>query len=268
MKMTSLDLEAVQSDVPANSQPSELVRMVTAARDLFRMSTPMNWGDVALSEALSKLRPDFPPPACWKIVCAACVQIDESGEVDGMGVVHGDTEFEIVRSLAKLVEDKDIQIVTWNGRRYDVPVLEARCLHYGIPLPVFSRAWRYRYEDRAHYDVKDYLAGFGAAQSISMDQACKLVGLPGKPPDGTDGSKVAAMIAEGRLREVQAYCLSDAVQTAGIMLRTEVLRGRLTVEQGREACALLLAKAGADERVRWVAEGTDRKVFLMEESHA
>jgi predicted PolB exonuclease-like 3'-5' exonuclease len=263
------DLETVLGDVLPEPRPSELVRMLRRGIEVFygerllgEVSPEPGWFINAMLQAAEV---PFPPPACWKIACAACVLLGEGGIVQSMGVVHGETEKDIVRSFAELVERERITLATWNGRRFDVPVFEARCLRYGIALPNFSRAWRYRYADDAHYDVKDYMAGFGSAPTTSLDQSSKLIGLPGKPPDGTDGSKVEAMIREGRLADVQAYCLSDAVQTAGVLLHVDVMRGRLTVEQGRKACATLLERAGADERVRWVATLADKKVFLMED---
>jgi 3'-5' exonuclease len=259
-----LDLETVPSEVTHESSDSELARMVNAVRErCIELSLLIPWGMV--STALTQKEIRFPPPACWKIVCAACVMIDEGGMIQNLGVVRGETEKEIVVSIADLVERERVTLATWNGRRFDVPVFEARCLRHGISLPNFSRVWRYRYADDAHYDLMDYVSSYGAAPAARLDYAAKLVGLPGKP-DGVDGSKAESMILEGRLADVQAYCLSDAVQTAGILLHVELMRGRLSIEQCRKACAALLEKVGADTRVSWVAEKTDRKVFLMEES--
>jgi len=53
------------------------------------------------------------------------------------------------------------------------------------------------------------------------------------------------------------------VQTAGVLIRTEVMRGRLTISQGQQACARLITQCSADERVRWIADKTDRKLFCI-----
>jgi predicted PolB exonuclease-like 3'-5' exonuclease len=269
-----LDLETVTNDVPTEGRPSELAHMLQAFAKPYPVGerSPMDTeiemlkAEAFASRMLEGQTEEFPPPACWTIVSAATVLLSERGEFQRMGIVHGSTEREIVENLVGLVEDKSTTLVTWNGRRFDVPILEARCLHFGLPIPSFSRGWRYRYSDEHHYDVKDYLAGFGAASSTSLNQMSRLVGLPGKP-DGVDGSQVATMMKEpGGLARVQAYNLSDAVQTAGVMLRADLMRGRLTLSEARDACHGLMQACSQDPRVAWVSDKANHNVFLLKEA--
>jgi predicted PolB exonuclease-like 3'-5' exonuclease len=56
------------------------------------------------------------------------------------------------------------------------------------------------------------------------------MGLPGKG-GGVDGSSVAALFAQGRLRDISDYCEADVINTYQLWLRYELFRGRLTAEQ-------------------------------------
>jgi predicted PolB exonuclease-like 3'-5' exonuclease len=91
----------------------------------------------------------------------------------------------------------------------------------------------------------------------------KLCGLPGKV--GVDGKDVGPMVHAGRIQEVRDYCLCDVVQTAGLFLRTQLLRGELDTLQYREAVSQLLEMVDSDPRVKPVAQAIDRARFLLDE---
>lgn len=73
------------------------------------------------------------------------------------------------------------------------------------------------------------------------------------------------MIHAGRVQEVRNYCLCDVVQTTGVFLRTELLRGELDLSQYRDAMTQLLQFIDADPRVEPVAAALDRKRLLLED---
>jgi hypothetical protein len=52
---------------------------------------------------------------------------------------------------------------------------------------------------------------------MKLDQLSRFLGLAGKP-DGVDGSKVEAMIAEGEISDVARYCETDVVNTYRLWL--------------------------------------------------
>src|SRR6202035_3449586 len=76
-------------------------------------------------------------------------------------------------------------LVTFNGRRFDFPVLELAALRYGIAAPTHfaegSGSARARYSSERHLDLFDYLTNFGASGGIrgGMDPLLKMIGLPG-----------------------------------------------------------------------------------------
>lgn len=177
---------------------------------------------------------DFPPPPCWKIVCVGyCLLEDYKPTVlktAGEWEEEPDEE-KILRGLWRFMDQRRPRIVTWNGRRFDMPVILTRSMKYGIPWGYWysQSVWRYRYSDAGHLDLMDAMADFGAAPQSKMEYAAKMIGLPGKP-EGVDGKGVDDMMKEGRFLDVKRYCLSDVVQEAALFFRYEVLRGRLSAK--------------------------------------
>lgn len=121
-------------------------------------------------------------------------------------------------------------LVTFNGRNFDLPVLELHALRYGCPAPrYFNEKYghRYRYSEDGHYDLLDFLSNAGAHRIRGgFHLLTKLVGLPGKM--WIDGSMIQGLWEAGHLDQIQAYCRQDVIQTYGLFLRIELMRGRLT----------------------------------------
>ncbi len=145
----------------------------------------------------------------------------------------------LVREFWRRVEQFPGTLVSFNGRRFDLPVLELQALRYGCQAPRYfnqPRGHRYRYSDEGHYDLYDYMTNMGA-YSIrgGFNTACHLAGLPGKQE--IDGSKVQQLWEDGRLDEIHRYCRHDVIQTYFLFLRMELVRGRISPEKYEEAFA-------------------------------
>jgi predicted PolB exonuclease-like 3'-5' exonuclease len=137
-------------------------------------------------------------------------------------------------------------------------------LRHGIPLRHYyrSRDVRYRFTADGHLDLMDYIADFGAAKSSRLDVIAKLCGMPGKV--GIDGKDVGPMVHAGRLQDVRDYCLCDVVQTAGVFLRVQLIRGELEREPYLAAMRGLLALIRGDERLAPVAAALNEPRLLLE----
>ncbi len=140
----------------------------------------------------------------------------------------------IVRTFWQRLERFRGTLVTFNGRNFDLPVLELQALKYGCPAArYFSGKARYRFTEEGHYDLYDFITNFGVQRlKGGFNLLAKLIGLPGKM--GIDGSMVQPLWEEGRLPEIHRYCRSDVIQTYFLFLRIELVRGRLTPEQYAE----------------------------------
>jgi predicted PolB exonuclease-like 3'-5' exonuclease len=132
-----------------------------------------------------------------------------------MGVL-GPDELDAVATFTSEVRERCPQLIGFNSRRYDVPVLVARCFRHGR-----STGWAQRYANRykpdLHADIADWLTNYGAAAPTKLDTWAKAMGLSGKR--GVDGSDVAGLWAAGRWEEIASYCLEDVVTTALVAVR-------------------------------------------------
>jgi predicted PolB exonuclease-like 3'-5' exonuclease len=166
--------------------------------------------------------------------------------------LDGYSEEALVRQFWARAERLAGCLVTFNGRRFDFPVLELAALRYGIAAPVHfaegAGSARARYSAERHLDLFDYLTNFGASGALrgGMDLLLKMIGLPGKME--VDGSQVQELYEQGRLEEIHRYCRNDVVQTYFLFLRVELMRGRIddsAYRFAREASAHFLAEIGA-----------------------
>ncbi len=179
----------------------------------------------------------FPPPPYWQIVTIGVLWADDAICTKRIGVLEGD-EPAMPEKLVGIVRKARPDIVTFNGRKFDMPVITARCMRHGIAFPErFARDVNYRFTDAGHFDVADFLTDYGAGRQASLDAWAKMIGMPGKLD--CSGADVAQMMADGRLRDVQAYCMADVAQTHAVRLRLELVRG-MTSDRYRVAMQSLI----------------------------
>ena len=141
------------------------------------------------------------------------------------------TEAQLLDGFFKYVERKKPRLVTFNGRSFDLPVLKYRAMLHGISSPWLNQGesrfenYGYRYSPHWHCDLMDVLADFGASTSAKLDEVSRLFGFPGK--FGIDGSKVAAIFADGGIEDIRHYCETDALNTYLVYLRYALFRGEI-----------------------------------------
>jgi predicted PolB exonuclease-like 3'-5' exonuclease len=124
------------------------------------------------------------------------------------------------------------KLVTFNGRGFDLPLLELAAFDLGCSARDYFYNSRNRYQGN-HLDLFDFLSNYGACRLVGgLDLLAKRLGKPGKME--VAGDQVYAMYREGRLREINDYCLCDTLDTYFVFLRTRVLIGEMTLEQERE----------------------------------
>lgn len=207
----------------------------------------------------------LPPAPYHQVVAIGALWLNAAYEPIKLGIVgEGKQEAEVLHDFVRFVEERRPELVTYNGRGFDLPVILARCLRHGVTFRHYyqSRDVRYRFSAHGHLDLMDFMCDHGASRAVPLDTLAKLVGLPGKV--GVDGKDVGPLVHAGRVDEVYAYCLCDVVQTAGVFLRVQLLRGAVDREAYRGAMAALLALMEQDTRLSPVLEGVDRNSLLLE----
>jgi len=132
---------------------------------------------------------------------------------------------------------KQPTLVTFNGRGFDLPMLELAAFRYGISVP----AWyavnaktfeqpRNRYNTKTHLDLCDVLTNFGATRFTGgLNLAANLLGKPGKMD--TQGFMVQDLYEAGELAKINDYCRCDVLDTYFVFLRTMVLTGSITLQE-------------------------------------
>jgi 3'-5' exonuclease len=147
------------------------------------------------------------------------------------------SEEEIVCEFWRRVEAFPGTLVSFNGRNFDLPVLELQALRYGCQAPrYFNEKYghRYRYSEERHYDLFDFLSNVGASRIRGgFNLLARIIGLPGKT--WVDGAMIQGLWEAGALEAIHTYCRQDVIQTYGLFLRVELMRGRLTPDEYRLA---------------------------------
>jgi len=131
-------------------------------------------------------------------------------------------------------------LVSFNGRSFDLPVLELSAFDYGISLPNWffldGRSFeqpRNRYNSKAHLDLHDILTNYGATRfNGGLNLAANILGKPGKM--SVQGCEVQDMYNRGEIEEINDYCRCDVLDTYFVFLRTSVLTGEITFEHEQE----------------------------------
>lgn len=206
--------------------------------------------EIAEEEAYKRLSEElgggFFPTSLHIPISIAVGNVDEDHVLEAVESLAGASEGELVREFWRRAEHFSGCIVTFNGRGFDLPVLELHALRHGIAAQSHFAQRSGRVDDR-HLDLQDFLTNRGDFRIRGgLDLLLKSIGLPGKT--GIDGSRVQELYEAGRLDEIHRYCRSDVIQTYFLFLRVELMRGHIDQAQYRrawEASARFLAEIGA-----------------------
>ena len=127
------------------------------------------------------------------------------------------------------------QLVSFNGRGFDIPLLEVCAFRYGLSIPEWiaekARSFeqpRNRFNSAAHLDLHEFLTNNGASRFVGgLSLAANLIGKPGKLD--VAGHMVQDLWDGGRAREIHDYCRSDVLDTYFVYLRSRVVAGAISL---------------------------------------
>lgn len=131
-------------------------------------------------------------------------------------------------------------LVSFNGRTFDVPLLELAAFRYGVSVPSWfnlaAKSFeqpRNRFNLDAHIDLQELLTNFGSTRFTGgLNLAANLLGKPGKMD--VQGHMVQDYFNAGRLAEINDYCRCDVLDTYFVFLRTRVVLGQLARDEEHE----------------------------------
>src|SRR5689334_2528132 len=110
------------------------------------------------------------------------------------------------------------QIVTFNGRGFDVPFIYLRSALLNVPIS--RKDWLgYRYQTEPHCDLAEQFTFYsvsgrdGAAKRFNLDFYCKSFGIESPKSHGVTGMDVSRLLANGEHRAIAEYCLRDVQAT-------------------------------------------------------
>ena len=205
--------------------------------------------EVAFQKRRTLTGSDFLPPHLQRVIVISCVLRDDEGvKVFSIGepdVAEGAAIQRFFEGINKYVP----QIVSWNGRGFDIPVLASRGLIHGVTAACFwdtgndNKDFRFsnyinRFHDR-HVDLMDVLSIYGGARGSPLDELARLSGFPGKL--GVGGAAVWDSYGRGEISAIRDYCEADCANTYLLYLRFQMMRCIYSAERYASECALLRA---------------------------
>lgn len=211
---------------------------------IFDIETIVDWQLVeqveqrSKEEVLADLRRKFPEESdpfisyVFHLPIAISIAFSDGVHLERVGSLQEHRPDELARKFwgwAARYQDPQSRgvLVSFNGRGFDIPVLELAALRYGISAPWhFNEKYgnRYRFQDNAHVDVMDYLTAYGAARlpKGGLSTLSAMVGLPAK---GISGGDVESMYRNGEIEKIKAYCRDDCRRLFAVFNRLMFMRG-------------------------------------------
>ena len=201
---------------------------------------------------------DFLPPYLHRVLVISCVLRDEEGlKLFSIGEPEA-AEPEAIQRFFDGIERYVPQIVSWNGRGFDLPVLVNRGLQHGVRAACFwdtgndNKDFRWsnyinRFHDR-HVDLMDVLSLYGGRGS-PLDETARLSGFPGKV--GMEGGAVWESYRRGEIAAIRGYCEADCANTYLLWLRFQRMRGAHSDAQHAQECAQLRDWIATQQTPSW-----------------
>jgi predicted PolB exonuclease-like 3'-5' exonuclease len=159
-----------------------------AANFLPEITAPANYKDLAKIEAyLAEKRATQLESAALsaetaRILCVGILRNDGESQF-----IHDQDESALLRATWRQAETREAHevFVTFNGSRFDWPMLARRSYSVGVPVPSWFPVDG-RWPPRTHCDLFALWQAGDRHESISLDRLARLCGLPGKSGSGAN----------------------------------------------------------------------------------
>ena len=122
----------------------------------------------------------------------------------------GLTEPEMLKSFWKIVKVTD-QVVTFNGRNFDIPFLMIRSAK--LKIKPSKNLIKKRYDKSSHIDLLEQFTFYGLTRKFNLDFYCNAFGIESPKTKEISGMEVRNLYEAGRLKDIATYCSRDIYAT-------------------------------------------------------
>ncbi len=209
--------------------------------------------DRHLKEQIEHTGKSFPNAVFHMPIALAVVALASDYTIQKIGLLGHEekTSVSITQHFWDIYNNNQVTLVDFNGSGYDMRLMELWAFREGISIsPQHFQKFgaRYRYSEDRHLDLQDSLNNNGSIRYMGgLNLLAKLLNKPGKLE--TKGEMVQQLFDEGKMFEIEDYCLGDTLDTYFVFLRWMVVQGKLTKakESVLEEQAFLKIKEHADK---------------------
>lgn len=158
----------------------------------------------------------FPPFVLHELACVSLLIVETDAKARPEFAIESFSrerlsERGIIASVERILADS-FEVITFNGRGFDVPVLMTRAALTGEDAPMIARLHtQRRYSQGLHVDLLDEVTGCGTAPRVRLHDLCSAFSIPSKID--VAGGDVASLVAAGEWTRVVNYCETDVVAT-------------------------------------------------------
>jgi len=172
------------------------------------------------------------------------------GEIDS-------PENDLLKLFFSAIDKYQPQLVSWNGKGFDSPVIHYRALIHGISSVKYwdrgedDRDFKWnnylnRYHER-HLDLMDTLSGF--KKPAPLTDIAQLIGAPGKY--GIDGSKVTEYYLQNDIKKIRDYCETDVLNTYLVFIRYLLISNNISKIKYDELLKEMFDYLDISEKEHW-----------------
>ena len=171
---------------------------------------------VAAKRAGIDLTQGFPAWPIHELACVSLLSVDRhpdwSVQFEVQTLSRADmSEGAIVAGVERAIEDA-FEVISYNGRSFDIPVLMARAAVARERCPNVARLMaQSRRTVSTHVDLLEEITGYGAASRLKLSDLCAAFAIPVKLE--AHGSDVASLASAGEWESITRYCETDVVAT-------------------------------------------------------
>ena len=166
-------------------------------------------------------------------------------------------ESELLNLFFSAIDKYQPQLVSWNGKGFDSPVIHYRALIHGVSSIKYwdkgddDREFKWnnylnRYHDR-HLDLMDVMSGY--KKPASLTDIAQLIGAPGKY--GIDGSKVTDYYLANDIKKIRDYCETDVLNTYLVFLRYQLISNNVTKDNYKKLLDEIFGFLDKSDKEHW-----------------